>query len=113
VLTDPEAEVPARLVGAEVAAVLDVGEVALRQVGRAAEQLRDRPGKGLDRLLADLAGRESSPTAGLQAVAPARCSAGPATTELGGLVRERGLVARCIRPPTRRQDRGRGRRAYR
>ena len=40
VLADAEADVAAGLVGAELAVALEVGEVALRQVGGAAEQLR-------------------------------------------------------------------------
>ena len=49
VLADAEAEVATGLVGGEVGAALDVGQVALREVRRAAEQLRHGSGERLDR----------------------------------------------------------------
>ena len=58
VLADPEPEVAAGLVGAEVRLALDVGQVRLGQVGGSAEQLGHRPGQRLDRVLRGVAGRD-------------------------------------------------------
>ena len=58
VLADPEAQVPAGLVGAEVRLALDVGQVRLGQVGGAAEQLGQPRRERLDRVLAGVAGRD-------------------------------------------------------
>ena len=74
VLADAEPQVAAGLVRREVAAVLDVREVRLGEVGGAAEQLGQDVRERVDRLLARLAGRELL-AAGLvprQHVAPAR-----------------------------------------
>ena len=56
VLADAEAQVAAGLVGAEVRLALDVGQVRLRQVRRAAEQLGHGAAQRLDRVLAGVAG---------------------------------------------------------
>ena len=95
VLADAEAEVAAGLGRAEVAAALDVGQVALREVGGAAEELRDAGGEGVDRVGLRVAGRH------LGARLPAREGGVPAGREVaveaplegGGLGREGGPVA--------------------
>ena len=54
-LADPESQVASGLVGAEIAAVPDIGEVGFGQVGRTAEQLRHRSRKASDRVAARVA----------------------------------------------------------
>ena len=63
VLADAEAEVAPGVIRLEVVVPvrLDVGEVGFGQVGRAAEQLGQRGGEQLDRVLARVAGRNLGP----------------------------------------------------
>ena len=81
-----------------------------RQVGRAAEQLRERPGQGLDRVLARVArGDLLAVGVGLEAGVPAVRRAAPAShaaAELRGEVRVGGRVGvESPRPTPRRAPR--------
>ena len=104
VLADPEAEVAPGLVGAEVRLALDVGQVRLRQVGRAAEELGEPRRQRLDRVLARVARRDLGPgLVGLEVGVPVRRAA-PGRSGAGTRARRPGRPRRRPRvaPPTRR-----------
>ncbi len=80
---------------------LDVGQVRLGQVRRAPEQLRDRAGERLDRLLARVAGGDLlAHGVGLEALVPAVGElAGESAAELRGEVREVAAICRKLLLP--------------
>jgi len=96
VFADAETDVaPERRVGFQDAGSRDVGQVRLGKVRRAAEQLRQRTGQGVDRLLTGLASRRA--VAGgiaLEDLVPTVGElAGQTPLQLGGLGREVAGVA--------------------
>ena len=101
-LADPEADVaPGAVVRLEDAAPGDVRQVRLGQVRRAAEQLGQRAGQGVDGLLAGLAGgRAVAGGVARQALVPALGQAArQAPLQLRGFGRVRGGVAGQLLAP--------------